>query len=168
MLGMASGLCIERLRGLLRVRLLEKQCLTLGQVGETQVASAMSECWKREKVRSSSLLLPPICLLSPSSVPIVPPSVILTSGKLPGPYLLPLFLPPALLAYTEPLAIGHWTASLSVSLMNVSTARKGAKTKVLLRGIRCVNIVAGELHKGNGGHSLDYLLTKGVVYKRVV
>lgn len=51
----------------------------------------------------------------------------------------------------KPLAIGHWTASLSVSLVKVNTTREGAKTKVLLRGIHCVNILAGELHKGKGG-----------------
>lgn len=94
------------------------------------------------------------------------------SGKLPGRFSLvssPLRLhPPPPHAHTEPLAIGHWTASLSVSLMNVSTTGEGAKTKVLLQGLHCVNILAGELRKRKWGHSLDYLLTKGAAYKGVI
>lgn len=97
----------------------------------------------------SSLSLPPVCLLLLSSLCVVPPPVIskrkweITSALFLC--LLPLLHPPPPQAHAEPLAIGRWTASLSASLMNVKPKHsEGAKTKVLLRGIHCVNILAGE------------------------
>lgn len=47
--------------------------------------------------------------------------------------------------------------------MNVSTAGEGAKTKVLLQGLHCVNILAPQEREGGKKweRSLDCLLTKG-------
>lgn len=158
MLGMASGLSLERARCLFQARLHEKQRLTLGRVGETRVASTTSKCQAPEKVWSSSPSAP-FCLFALSLL-CTCRSTLRDVKKKKKKWeitrtlllrLLPLPLPLQPHTHTETLAIGHWTASLSVSLVNVSTTREGAKTKVLLRGIHCVNILAGELHEGKGG-----------------
>ena len=172
MLNMVSGLSLERARCSFQARLHEKQSLTLGRVAETRVTATTSKCQEPEKVWGSSLLLFS-CLLALSLLCTCQSNLhdVKKSGKVPWPSSCISSLFSSYLHRThipEPLAIGHWTASLSVSLLNVNTTREGAKTKVLLREIHCVNILAGELYKGRGGHSLDYLLTKEAPYKGVI
>ena len=92
----------------------------------------------------SSLLLPPVSLLLPSCLLWYQKD----SGEIAStlfPCLLPLLRPSSPEAHAEPLAIGRWTASLSAALMNVIKPKwsEGAKTKVLLQRIHCVNILAG-------------------------
>lgn len=71
MLGMASGLSLERARCLFQVRLHEKQHLTLRWVAETRVTCTTSKRQAPEIVRSHTSQLPLVCSLILLPVPVV-------------------------------------------------------------------------------------------------
>lgn len=141
MLGMASGLSLERARCLFQARLHEKQHLTLGRVAETRVTSTTSKCRAPEKVGGSSPLLSPVCSLFLSSVPVVPPSVMSTKKKKkkkvgkyqdPPPASTPSSLPTSTIRTYR--TFGHWTLNsfLVCELGECKHNQRGRKNKSVI------------------------------------
>lgn len=170
MLGMASGLSLERARCLFQARLHEKQRLTLGRVGETRVASTTSKCQAPEKVWSSSPSAP-FCLFALSLLCTCRSTLrdVKKKKKKVGNYqdpppASPPSPPPTSTAHTY-RNFGHWTLNsfLVCEFGECKHNQRGRKNKsVIARDSLCQHL-SWWTPRGKRGHSLDYLLTKGAV-----
>lgn len=111
-----------------------------------------------EKVWSAAPRFRSVCFLLLYLVPVVPVGETWKKKKKVGKYPPPTSLlasPIIIERARRPFRTGHWTTSLSLSLMNVNMAIEGAKTEELLRGLHSVNMLGVELHEGKEGHNLD-------------